>query len=344
CRRFLLVRNWLPDQLNSEGKYQFISDKDFKEHCNNKICNTDLEKINAGCLLLFNQFFGSSDLFKYHNNINIVDYIMIWLCYMLNLKKSVEGITNLQHFYDTYINKQEKYTHSINGVTGYSSYKELIDKTNMVSMDIKDISKFYDVFILLCEMYIEFDGKSLNCNKYSGKAKEFVKKYKKLKEDSNITGNSSYNKLLSTLSNDYDNFKKKCSSFNCKDFPLLQEIKTTQPHVQSSKQIPEQTVETSEQSPEQTVQTIQKLEQISEVASSSSSIGNKLFTVLSIFGAIVFFLGIGYKYSLFGFRKRPPKQHLRGNFYVVGQVYVCGSHTRVRLMAYGEIDQILESI
>ncbi|SCL86479.1 Plasmodium variant antigen protein Cir/Yir/Bir, putative [Plasmodium berghei] len=66
CRRFLLVRNWFPDQLNSEGKYYFNDDKNFKEYCNNKICNTDLEKINAGCLLLFNQFFGSSTSFKYN--------------------------------------------------------------------------------------------------------------------------------------------------------------------------------------------------------------------------------------------------------------------------------------
>ncbi|CXH19895.1 Plasmodium variant antigen protein Cir/Yir/Bir, putative [Plasmodium berghei] len=51
--------------------------------------------------------------------------------------------------------------------------------------------------------------------------------------------------------------------------------------------------------------------QASEVTLSSSSIGNKLIPVLSIFGAIAFFLGIGYKYSLFKSRKRSRKQHLR---------------------------------
>ncbi|CXI22270.1 BIR protein [Plasmodium berghei] len=313
CRRLIAVKNSISDKLDKNESYQIIiNDTTLNGYCTNNKCSSNLEKINAGCLFLFDAFFKDSSVFNYHNSINIVEYVIIWLSYMLNLKKSEVNISNLKYFYDTYINGGNNYKNSITYIEGYSSYKELIDKTNMMSMNINDISKFYDAFILLCEMYIEFDEKSPNCNKYSGKAKEFVEKYKKLKEDSNITGNSSYNKLLSTLSNDYDNFKKKCSSVNCKDFPLLQEIKTTQPHVQSSKQIPEQTVETSEQIPEQTVQTIQKLEQISEVASSSSSIGNKLFTVLSIFGAIAFFLGIGYKYSLFGFRKRPQKQHLRG--------------------------------
>ncbi|EAA19624.1 putative yir1 protein, partial [Plasmodium yoelii yoelii] len=48
---------------------------------------------------------------------------------------------------------------------------------------------------------------------------------------------------------------------------------------------------------------------ISEVTS-SSSIVSKLIPVVSIFAAISIFLGISYKYSLFGFRKRVQK-HLR---------------------------------
>ncbi|SCL83748.1 Plasmodium variant antigen protein Cir/Yir/Bir, putative, partial [Plasmodium berghei] len=46
-------------------------------------------------------------------------------------------------------------------------------------------------------------------------------------------------------------------------------------------------------------------------APSNSSIGNKLLTVLSIFGVTTFFLGISYKYLLFGRRKRAQKQYLR---------------------------------
>ncbi|SBW38270.1 Plasmodium variant antigen protein Cir/Yir/Bir, putative, partial [Plasmodium berghei] len=258
CRTFFALRNSFSNNLEVNGDYQFIMNQStLNGYCTNNKCSSNLEKINAGCLYLLNAFFKDSSVFSSvaKNNINIVEYIIMWLSYMLNLKKSEENISTLKYFYDIYIKNHEKYTNPINGVDAYyDSYKDIIDKKkDLINMNIKDISKFYDAFNTLCMIYIEFDEKSPNCNKYSGKAKEFVEKYKKLKEDSNITGNSSYNKLLSTLSNDYDNFKKKCSSVNCKDFPLLQEIKTTQPHVQSSKQIPEQTVETSEQIPEQTV-------------------------------------------------------------------------------------------
>ncbi|SCL82371.1 BIR protein, partial [Plasmodium berghei] len=291
-------------------------------YCNNKICNTDLEKINAGCLLLFNQFFGSSTSFKYHNNINIVDYIMIWLSYMLNLKKN-ERNKNLEYFNKIYINN-DKYQTSIDKVGDCSNYKDLIDKKKyFLDISNENMSKIYNLFKILCNMYTDFDKKNPDCAKYIPKANEFVKNYQELYGDSSITEDSPYYKLLSTLSNDYDNFKKECSDANCKDIPPLQLIEKTQVTVNlsehTSKQISKQTVETSEQSPkqspkqspEQTVQTVQKLEQISEVTSSSSSIGNKLFTILSIFGAIAFFLGISYKYSLFGFRKRAQKQYLR---------------------------------
>ncbi|ETB56059.1 hypothetical protein YYC_05905 [Plasmodium yoelii 17X] len=43
----------------------------------------------------------------------------------------------------------------------------------------------------------------------------------------------------------------------------------------------------------------------------NSIIKNTLITIAIICGAIAFFLGISYKYSLFGFRKRSQKQHLR---------------------------------
>ncbi|SCL83841.1 BIR protein, partial [Plasmodium berghei] len=264
--------------------YYFKDDQHLKKYCDNENCGSDLEKVNAGCLYLLYTFFGSSDMFKSvaKSNIDIVEYIMIWLVYMLNLKKQ-ENKTNLQYFYDTYINN-DKYKKPITGVMEYNSYKDLIDqKTYFMTIDINDIFKFYDAFILLCEMYTGFDTKPSNCTKCSDKASQFVKKYKELKENSNITENSPYYKLLSTLSTDYDNFKNYCNSkgVNCKDFPLLPEIIT------------------------------KVSAQISEYTSSSSSIKSKLIPFLSIFGAIAFFLGFSYKYSLFGFRKRSKKQHLR---------------------------------
>ncbi|ETB58015.1 hypothetical protein YYC_04277, partial [Plasmodium yoelii 17X] len=48
-----------------------------------------------------------------------------------------------------------------------------------------------------------------------------------------------------------------------------------------------------------------------ETAVSTPLIANKLIIVLSTLFVIAFFLGISYKYSLFGFRKKSQKQHLR---------------------------------
>ncbi|CXH91519.1 BIR protein [Plasmodium berghei] len=307
CRRFLVVRNSFPDQLNREGKYYFNDDKNFNKYCNNN-CDDDLDKINAGCLLLFNELFGSIYSFNNHakNNIDAVYYIIIWLSYMLSLK-SHNNITNLNDFYNQYINKNEKYKQSITGVTEYNSYKEIIDKKmDLLNMDNNIISKFYAPFKLLYEMYTNFDENTSNCKTCSGNAYQFFEKYKELNGDSNNNDSSPYRKILSRLSTDYNNLKNKCKGVNDSDFPTLPEIKTTKSSVKSSEQ--------AEKISKQTVQKIiQSSAQSSEVTSSNSSIGNKLFTVLSIFGAIAFFLGISYKYSLFGFRKRSQKQNLREN-------------------------------
>ncbi|SCL83820.1 BIR protein [Plasmodium berghei] len=277
CSNFLLVRTNFPDELDSNKSYQFKDDHHFKTYCNNDSCDTDLEKVNAVCLYFFKEFFGSSELFKSvaKSNINIVDYIIIWLSYMLILKENTSSsMSHLQHFYTTYINGGDKYKNSITGVTEYTSYKDLIEKKHdLMKVDIKDISKFYDAFKTLCEMYSAFDGSTSNCTKCSEKANKFVQKYKELNGDSSNTEGTSYNKMLSTLSTDYNNLKNKCS--NIASFP---EINTST---------------NIEKSPEQA--SVQNSAQTSEVTSLSSSIGNKLIPVLSIFGAIAFFLGIGYK-------------------------------------------------
>ncbi|ETB56052.1 hypothetical protein YYC_05914 [Plasmodium yoelii 17X] len=292
CKLFFAVRNSISDNLDKNKNYQIIiNENTLNEYCANKKCSDDLAKINAGCLYLFDAFFKDSHLFSSvaKSNINIVDYIIIWLNHMLNLKKSVENITNLKYFYDMYINGTNMYKTTINGITEYTSYKDLIDKKlDLINMDMNIISKFYGAFNTLCMMYIEFDEENsscTNCLKYAG---EFVQKYKNLKEDSSITKNNSCSQILSSLSKYYDDFKNYCTSkgVNCKQYPSLPVIETKDNSVHSSAQIYEDT-------------------------SSSSSITNKLFIVLSIFGAIAFFLGISYKYSLFGFRKRFQKQKLR---------------------------------
>ncbi|SCL81851.1 Plasmodium variant antigen protein Cir/Yir/Bir, putative, partial [Plasmodium chabaudi chabaudi] len=140
---------------------------------------------------------------------------------------------------------------------------------------INDIFKFYAPFKSLCNMYNELDKDYQDyqdCANCSQKSNEFVVSFEKLNEDPNITGNSSYRKILHTLSTDYDDFKnyfaEKCSGYS--NIPALSEIKT--PLI--------------------------------------LLIARKLIPVLLAF-AIPIFLGIAYKYSLFGFDKRLHIQYLR---------------------------------
>ncbi|CDU20338.1 PIR protein [Plasmodium yoelii] len=264
---------------SNKKKYKFNDDTNFKGYCTGD-CDNDLDKINAGCLYFFNAFFKNSDLFsKYANNyMNIVEYIMIWLSYMLTLKENnSSSVSHLQHFYDTYINGSGDYKQSINGVKDNSSYMDLLNKKNyFLNIDIKDISKLYDAFQSLCKMYTGFDENMSNCTNCLQYAKKFAENIEEINKKPNIVNNSSYKQILYTLSTDYYNLKNNCK--NCSSFP---EIETS----------------------------IYAL--TSEDASSSSSIASKLFIVLSIFAALPIFLGISYKYSLFGFRKRFQKLKLR---------------------------------
>ncbi|VTZ73976.1 PIR protein [Plasmodium yoelii] len=288
CKKFTSIWEFFPDTLD-KGEYKFNDNNFLDSYCGGNKCDSAFERIAGGCLYLFMQIFGTSELFTSvaNNNINIVDYILIWLSYMLNLKEQTGNDNNLQFFYNTTINN-DRYQKTITGVENYyENYKNLIDKKKyFLGMDKKIISNFYEAFKLLCEMYAEFDDKTPYCTKSSENANKFVKKYNELNKDHSITGNISYNQLLSTLSKDYDNFMNKYNNTQC------------------SKSSPLPTIETTENFAQQILQS-------SEDTSSSSSATNKLFTVLSIFGVIAFLLGISYKYSLFGFRKRFQKQKLR---------------------------------
>ncbi|VTZ80333.1 PIR protein [Plasmodium yoelii] len=291
CEKFMSIWEFFPDKLN-KGKYEFINNNFLDGYCVSYRCDNDFEKISAGLFYLINQFFGPSGLFKNNAKSNpyIVDYIMIWLSYMLSLKENISN-DSLKYFYNTDIQNNQKYTNSIAGFTEYNNYKELLDDKKIVNIDINNMSKFYDIFKSLCTMYNGFNDSTSDCTKYLDDANEFAKKYNELSKDSSIANDSFCNKILCTLSNDYDNFKKKCKDSS--SFPTIDKSNITS-------KCPEQT---SEQNLISAV--------ISEDVGSSSSIGNKLFTVLSIFGALAFLLGISYKYSLFGFRKRFQKQKLR---------------------------------
>ncbi|EAA15317.1 putative yir4 protein [Plasmodium yoelii yoelii] len=213
CKRFKNVREWLSYDVVVGIDTNF--DKNLKKYCNEGSCDGIFDKINAGCLYLLDQFYKDCGVTPSpaRNNINIVDYILIWLGYMLNLNKINENVTT-EFFYETYIYNGQKYNERIKDVTGYQTYNDLIYiKEDLMSIDIKDMSKFYDAFILLCDICTGVNEEKQNCNNFSEKANEFAKKYDELNEDYYNGEGSPYNQLLSTLSNDYCNLKNKCNQF-----------------------------------------------------------------------------------------------------------------------------------
>ncbi|CDS44813.1 hypothetical protein YYC_02373 [Plasmodium yoelii 17X] len=276
CKRFKNVREWLPDKLASNGEYQ-INDKQYiNEYCTSG-CDSSLDQISAGCLYLLNEFFKDDSAFELvaKEEIYIVEYILIWLSYMLNLIKTQEK-DNIEPFYNTYIKDSGKYTNNMNYIGHYKGYKDLIDEHNyFLSTDMSIIPKLYDAFNTLCDIYNELDTNNLNCEEFSEKASQFVQKYEEFTKEHDIAEDKPYFHVLLTLLEGYDKLKKEC-----KNFPSTPDI---------TKIISGD---------------------VSEVTS-SSSIANKLIPILSILVAIAIFLGISYKYSLFGFRKRFQKQKLR---------------------------------
>ncbi|ETB56691.1 hypothetical protein YYC_05509 [Plasmodium yoelii 17X] len=324
CQQFNSLWIYFPDKLENDENYKFLyNHPNLIKYCTNNSCDSNFEKINAGCLFLFNAFFGNINSFNDNakKNIDIVDYIIIWLCYMLSLKNE-NGINKLDDFYTNHIEKNTHYNNQIQNVHAYKSYKDLIDKKkDLLNMDINNniITNFYKAFKSLHEMYSTFGENTLNCKKCSNKANQFVEKYNDLNKYSDINKDSPYYKLLSTLSNDYNNLINKCKDAQGSNFPTLPEINTKQPSVASSE-------DKSTQKSEQTAQN-------SDVTSSSSSIISKLIPVVSIFVAISIFFGISYKYSLFGFRKRSQK-HLRENVYIMEPIFGLGLSIISHLIFY----------
>ncbi|SBW38313.1 BIR protein [Plasmodium berghei] len=289
CSNFDVLRMHLPAELGGTSNFEFKKITNFDNYCPSENCNTDLEKITIGFLWLLEQYFT-----KYPNkghNVNDIKpfflYIILWLSHKLN-KITDQNFTKINDFYTKHVKNSGKYSNFISDSGRYTNFNEFIEKQkDLLNINIEDLSKFYDASKLICSMYGNV-AQNQTDDKLSNNATSFVNKYTELNNIYNNEG-APHSQILSALSTDYNNLKKERDNI-----PSLPEKKTTQDHVQSSKDNSEQISG-----------------QFSEDTSSSSSIGNKLFTVLSIFGAIAFLLGISYKYSLFGLRKRAQKQHLR---------------------------------
>ncbi|SCL82161.1 CIR protein, partial [Plasmodium chabaudi chabaudi] len=242
----------------------------FKSTSRKNECHSYAEMVSSSVLFLLksleNNYHYEDDL----KNAKLAEYAILWLSYKLN-KYPQNKITTLNDFYTEHIEKNKYYNVKI--TKSSKTYKDIIDrKHDLMNIGIKEISQFYDAFKSLCDMYNELDKENQECANCSKKANEFVANFEKLNGNSDITGNSSYRKILYTLSTDYDDLKndfaEKCSGYS--DIPTLSAIKT--PLI--------------------------------------LLIARKLIPVLLAF-AIPIFLGIAYKYSLFGFDKRLHIQYLR---------------------------------
>ncbi|SCL94681.1 Plasmodium variant antigen protein Cir/Yir/Bir, putative, partial [Plasmodium chabaudi adami] len=173
----------------------------------------------------------SYDYGDYLKNDKLAEYAILWLSYKLN-KYPQKGINILNDFYTKHIEKNEYYNVKITKSSDKKTYKDIIyRKHDLMNIGIKDMSKFYEALKSLCDMYTELDKDYQDyqdCANCSQKSNEFVVSFEKLNEDPNITGNSSYRKILHTLSTDYDDFKnyfaEKCSGYS--NIPALSEIKT----------------------------------------------------------------------------------------------------------------------
>ncbi|SCL84983.1 Plasmodium variant antigen protein Cir/Yir/Bir, putative, partial [Plasmodium chabaudi adami] len=225
-------------------------------------------------------------------NEKLAQYAILWLCYKLNYQTK-NRISNLNDFHNKYIKDFEKYFVRNPNLGAYNSYKGIIDKKqNSMPIDINVLSKLYEALKPLCKLYTECNEKKQDCKKCLEEANNFAVKYNDLNNDSNHIEDSLYSKILSTLLNDYGGFKKKCGDDQSKKFPSLPQIT---PQKSSAHTCGETAI------------------QFSDVETSNSSIASKLIPVLSIFVAVPIFLGVAYKYSLFGFGKRSQKRYLREN-------------------------------
>ncbi|SCL87424.1 Plasmodium variant antigen protein Cir/Yir/Bir, putative, partial [Plasmodium chabaudi chabaudi] len=269
CEALKKVDDCLQIDITSGGG-GYSNNELYIDYCPNKNgnrqCETICEKISAGFIWLLVTFESlCEDECSQNEKDQYAEYAILWLSYILN-QMSNEGIPPLKDFYTNNIETNTNYTSHVSSASD-SNHKETIDeKIKLMNMNKNIISKFYNVFKSLCNMYNDFNEDDPDCTKCLDDAQKFVDEYQKFLNNNNVdTDDSSYKKILPILSNGYDKFKKKCNSTQSSNFPPLPTTKT-----------PQNVVE------------------ISEATSSSSSVASKLIPVLSIF-AISLFLGIAYK-------------------------------------------------
>ncbi|ETB56678.1 hypothetical protein YYC_05497 [Plasmodium yoelii 17X] len=255
CSNFVVLRTYLPDELGEKAILEFKKSSSFKNYCPNGNCDTNLDKIKAGFLWLFEKICSTYEITDEdaqggtqgdtqgdtqentcynEENINAIFlYIISWLSYKLN-QSSEHNFTKIKDFYNAYVDNNEKYTNIITNAKKCTNLKEIIDKkSDFLDINIKDMSYFYDAFKLLCNMY-----NSVATSKHDtllDNAIHFSNEYTNLNDYYNIE-NSPYSQILSFLSSDYNIFKTKHASKiqDSKKFPILPTEKATKSLIRHS--------------------------------------------------------------------------------------------------------------
>ncbi|VTZ70665.1 CIR protein [Plasmodium chabaudi chabaudi] len=201
------------DEDENDGTKTKVTNKAIHNYCHyddrqeKDKCNDYYEMTSSGVIHLINNLKGKNVL----DYDKLAEYAILWLSYKLKIKEN-PIIKKLSVFYDSYIERNEYYNKNINGDN--LTYKEIIDKKkDLMDMDINEIFKLEAPFNILYYLYHQIYDKNSFCSEYSDYANQFVQKFEDLNNDPNNKENSSYNKLLSILSDDYNNLQKKCTNF-----------------------------------------------------------------------------------------------------------------------------------
>ncbi|CDU16877.1 uncharacterized protein PY17X_0602500 [Plasmodium yoelii] len=277
CSKFDILRNYLPDKLGETGKLELRSLSNFKNYCADENCDTDLKKITIGFLWLLEKNCSISKNTDDYNENNISAfflYIISWLSYQLN-QNSERYFTKISDFYNEYISNNQNYMNLINDDNKCKKLKEIIDKKkDLLDINIKDMSNFYEAFKLLCSVHGTV-AMSKYDNTLLGDATIFYNKYAELNDYYNVE-NTPHSKILSDLLTDYNKLKEKCGSNvnNSIQFPSLPTERATKSFLENS------------------------------------SIKISVIPMIFIFFALII-LGITYKRSSSDFRKKLQKFNLR---------------------------------
>ncbi|ETB58001.1 hypothetical protein YYC_04777 [Plasmodium yoelii 17X] len=274
------------------------------KYCPDDNCdNDDNKKISSAFIGLLG-FCKDYDDIKNLESDKIAEYAILWLGHKLN-QKTDDGTTTLNDFYNNHIKTNSHYKQEKIG-DSYNKIKiDVIDeKIKSMNMNIKDISNFYEVFKLLCKMDRELDKNKGQCNICLKSTGEFYEKYEKLKNALDINKGSSYFQLWLSLSKDYDKFKEKYNNLKCSNTKSLEACLRSSVTNSLVTECPVKDCPVKECPVKECP--------VKECPMTECPVTKSiLIPIAIIFVVASFFFGISYKYSLFGFRKRSQKQHLR---------------------------------